>query len=39
MGSDVTYYAAVGDLAVLVNLMPVYEETCVRYLDVSDSLE
>ena len=38
MGSYVAYYAAVGDLAVLSNLVPMYEVTCVCYLDASDSL-
>ena len=39
MRSDVTYYAAVGDLSVLSNLMVVDEETCLCYRDISDSLE
>ena len=39
LGSDVAYYAAIGDIAVLGNLMPVDKETCVCFLDVSDSLE
>ena len=39
LGSDITYYAAVGELAVLRNLVPVDEETHVCDLDISDSLE
>ena len=37
--SDVAYYVAVGDLAILGDLIPVDEETCVCALDISDSLE
>ena len=39
LGYDITYYAAVDDLAVLGNLMPVNEEKYVCALDISDSLE
>ena len=39
LGSDMTSYAAVGDLAILGNLVPVDEETCVNTLDIYDSLE
>ena len=39
LGSDVAYYAAVCDLAVLGYLMLVNKETCVGALDISDSLE
>ena len=38
LGSDVAYYAAVGYLALLGNLVLVGEGTCVCSLDISDSL-
>ena len=38
-GYDVAYYADVGDLAILGNLVPVDEETYVCALDISDYLE
>ena len=39
LGYDVAYYADVGDLDVLGNLVVLYEETCVCSIDISDSLE
>ena len=39
LGSDVAYYAAVGYLALLGNLVLVGEETCVYYLNILYSLE
>ena len=38
LGYDITYYAAVGDLAVLGKFVPVDEETCACALNISDSL-
>ena len=38
LGYDATYYAAVGELYVLGNPIPVDEETCVFSLHISDSL-
>ena len=39
LGSDVAYYAAVGNFAILGKLVPVDEYTFVCSLDISDSLE
>ena len=39
LGYDVAYYADIGDLDILGNLVPVDEETCFCSLDISDSLE
>ena len=39
LGPDIKYYADVGDLAVLGNLVPMDEETRVGAIDISDSLK